>query len=328
MLAACLLLAPGGCDRGIGGKQAELLARAQAEELAQLRNQLEAAERIRPADSSAPSAPKSPDNPPPPSHEDLDATVWMRTSAEYRVLVKESYQRALQAVDLGLQDPNWSALPGQQTGTASPTGDRKLLPTAAILDIDETVLDNSRYQVECIRSAPYQFTDNAWNTWCLREEATPVPGAGEFVEGCRARGVTVRFLTNRDHSVRTATLNNLRRLGLTPADASAEAELLCKGDLPDWGSDKTSRREHVAASFRILVLVGDDLNDFLWAGDKASPEARMAAADGAASFWGSRWFLLPNANYGGWEKSVQQYRFPATRDEYLKLKLEAISDPE
>ncbi len=257
-------------------------------------------------------------------HEDLDATVWMRTSAEYRILAVDTYQRALAAVKEGMADPKWSALPAQSDQLQAQTDSGETLEPAVILDVDETVLDNSQYQVECISGEPFQFSGEQWTAWCLRSDAVPVPGVVDFIQGCRDRGVAIRYVTNRDSEVRAATLENLRKFGLVPDADSAGQELLCKKDRPEWGSDKTTRREFVASQFRVLALVGDDLNDFIFTGDKATPDERTAAAMAYHANWGTRWFLLPNANYGGWEKSVQQYRFPAERKDFLKLKLESL----
>jgi acid phosphatase len=252
----------------------------------------------------------------------------MRTSAEYHVLAEDAYRRALAAVEMSVKDPAWSALPDQQAELQNDRdGDEPRLP-AVILDVDETVLDNSAFQVENITTEPFQFSAEGWTRWCEREMATPVPGVLGFINGCRAKGVAIRYVTNRGKEVRMVTLNNLRKHGLVPDDETAEQELLCKEDRPEWGSDKTSRREFVAEQFRVVALIGDDLNDFLWAGQNATPEQRLAAASAADTLWGTRWFLLPNANYGGWEKALVDYKNGLTREEFNEMKLKKLNQTE
>jgi|GEM_PF-807977 len=267
-------------------------------------------------------------NPVPKSHEDLDATLWMRTSAEYHVLAVDTYQRALAAVRSSVKAPAWSALPNQVVALQNPIASEDPKLPAVILDVDETVLDNSQFQVECITSSPFQFSSGGWTEWCNREVATPVPGVIDFVKGCRKMGVAIRYVTNRGNEVRQVTLNNLRKQGLVPDDESAEAELLCKGDQPDWGSDKTSRRDFIAAQFRVVVLIGDDLNDFVRTEDGATPAQRLAVAAGPGTMWGTSWFLLPNANYGGWEKSLVEYRSGLEREACLEMKLQRLQPAE
>lgn len=258
------------------------------------------------------------------AHEDIDATLWMRTSAEYRVLCHDAFRRALEAVDAGLTQPCWSALPDQIAQLQVPGAAACQYPPAIILDVDETALDNSRYQIECIQAAPHQFVLADWNAWCERRAAPPIPGVTEFLAECRKRGVAIRFVTNRGPEVRAATIANLRKYGLTPEDDSAEAELLLKGDRPEWGSDKTVRRAFVASTHRVLALIGDDLHDFVWSGTDATPEQRLAAAGTGTEFWGRRWFLIPNASNGGWERAIEGYQTP-TREEKLQRKLKALT---
>ena len=71
--------------------------------------------------------------------------------------------------------------------------------------------------------------------------------------------------------------------------------MLLRGERPEWNnSHKTLRRAFIAANYRIVALVGDDLGDFVdpqvFAGDRERLEPRF----------GMNWFLLPNPIYGSW----------------------------
>jgi acid phosphatase len=268
-----------------------------------------------------------PGNSQPRTHEDLDAAVWMRTSAEYSVLTTETFTQARDAVDVALRDPAWSALPAQAekllASVADPSG---ALPPAVIVDVDETVLDNSAYQVTQIQNSA-EHNLEAWDRWVSQSAAPAVPGAAEFVQHCKDAGVNVFFVTNRDAGQEQFTRKNLEDLRLISPDVVDN--ILSKNERTSWTVDKSTRRDYVAGRYRVLVMVGDDLNDFVWTGDKPTPEKRKEAAQQNPGMWGKKWFMLPNANYGGWERAVYNFDDTLPRDDKIKLKMESleISDP-
>ena len=52
---------------------------------------------------------------------------------------------------------------------------------AVIMDLDETILNNSTYQVENFNKGE-SFNMQSWEKWVNRSEATLVPGAKEYIE--------------------------------------------------------------------------------------------------------------------------------------------------
>ena len=103
------------------------------------------------------------------THEQLQGTLWMQTAAEYRVLARTTYREAGDAVSKALADTSWTAAVEQ-------TADASALPPAVILDLDETVLDNSRFQGEqTLRREPYSPT--LWTDWVELKKADAIPGA-------------------------------------------------------------------------------------------------------------------------------------------------------
>lgn len=213
----------------------------------------------------------------------VNPTVWMQSAAEYRAAALQTYAAARRALDEALSEP-------------SPQ------PPAIILDLDETVLDNSRFAARSIRKGvAFSFGDD-WSEWVGESAATAVPGAREFLAHAESRGVTPFYITNRTTDMEAATRANLEKLGFPLG--SAEDTVLVRGELPQWNTfDKTSRREFVDSRHHVLLLLGDDLNDFTSASGK-SPAERAAIVDGAAQSWGTRWFVLPNAIYGSWESAI------------------------
>jgi acid phosphatase len=138
--------------------------------------------------------------------------------------------------------------------------------------------------------------------------------------------VRVFYLTNRLVELREPTLKNLRTQGL-PVDADGR-NILFTGELPPgadqpWEADKASRRAYLVRRFRILLLIGDQLGDFL-PGTDDDPAARVALAREHASCWGLKWFALPNPCYGGWEDVITHPRERPSDEAALARKFAAL----
>jgi acid phosphatase len=242
------------------------------------------------------------------------ATLWARNSSEFRAASEIIYRAAGNALATGLADPDWSAEPSQ-------SGDLAALPPAVVMDIDETVLDNSEPQAEMmLKGTCFAEFPATWDAWLARRSAPAVPGAAEFIRAARSmkdpsgRPVRVFFITNRECGRRAGnesacpqqddTAANLVSLGL--GSPTLGEDLMLKGERPEWESEKLTRREAVAASHRIVLNVGDDLADFLPDVRRTTVAARDAARCAREDYWGRRWFLLPNPMYGSWLVALGQ----------------------
>ena len=268
-------------------------------------------------ESTAPTKPAT-------AHEDLDATLWIQTSAEYAANTRMAYRAATDALRRAQQDFRWSALPSQQQLIDTAPVDADPLPPAVILDVDETVLDNTAYQAALIEQRG-EYRRETWQEFVSLAASHAVPGVKEFLEVCREHEITIFFVTNRDVSVEKHTRRNLEQLGLIPSDASDS--ILSKNERDEWTTDKASRREFVATRHRILLMIGDDLNDFVWAGVKPTSAARRELTSKYASYWGSKWFMLPNPNYGGWERSIYGFEDALPWSEKIQQKRSALRAP-
>lgn len=248
------------------------------------------------------------------THERLHGVLWMQTSAEYQTLTAETYQRAREALDRALQDKTWTAALEQ-------TGKYHDLPPAVILDLDETVLDNSPFEGRLIKNRT-SFNRATWDQWVEESNATAVPGALDFIAEAQRRGITIFFVTNRRARHESWTRKNLEKLGITlPAYIDT---VLSEGEPPNnWSSDKSSRRQYLAGQYRILLLLGDDLGDFL-GGASDIPDIRIRLAQQYANRWGVSWFLIPNPIYGSWEASL--YSKGLSDADTLKSKLNIVRD--
>lgn len=248
------------------------------------------------------------------AHSILAATLWMQSSAEYDASALQTYATARRMLDAALADPSWTAEPQQTSPFASK-------PPAVILDLDETAIDNSTFEARAILSGKI-FDGKAWDDWVNESSAKAVPGAAEFLSYAKSRGVTPFYITNRDDHEEPGTRRNLEKLGYPLG--TTEDTLLTRGERPEWKvSDKGPRRAHVASSYRVLLLLGDDLNDFANAREKSVAERDRIIADNAAR-WGTQWFILPNPVYGSWERALIGSTSSLSPCEQLQKRIEKL----
>ncbi len=223
------------------------------------------------------------------THERLHSTLYLQRSAEYQASCLQAYRMAAEKLDAALKDPSWTAEETQK-------GDIAALPPAVILDIDETVLDNSPYYGQVVRKDA-EFDLKQWNRWVVRAEAELIAGTADFIAAAQKAGVAVYFITNRDARLEGFTRLNLERRGIA-LDPKVDTVLMLN-ETPDWKFDKTTRRAFVAQTHRILLNIGDNLNDFSPI-EKLDEAGRKELVARTGLFWGTRWFAIPNPGYGNW----------------------------
>jgi 5'-nucleotidase (lipoprotein e(P4) family) len=243
-------------------------------------------------------------------HESLNATLWAQTAAEYAAVTTQAYHVAASNLDLALADPQWTAALEQQ-------GDYTGLPPAVMMDIDQTVLDNSRYNARIIMQHGGHSLEK-FTEWCEEAAAPAIPGAKEFADYAVERGVTIIYYSKRREYMRDCTTGNLEAFGFP---LSGQEHLLLHDDARS--TSKAQQRTGLASQFRILLLVGDDLDDFV-TGSKADPTTRRAIASQHAGRWGREWIILPNPMYGAWETSLYEFDYSMPRDERLDRKLQQL----
>ncbi len=223
------------------------------------------------------------------------STLWIQVAGEYRASAVQAWRGAATALDKALADPQWTAALEQQPGYDA-------LPPAIIVDADETVIDNSNFEAQLVVNDT-TFEPSMWDAWVQQGTAGAVPGALEFLNDAAARGVKIFYVTNRDHSGEAATLRNLESLGFPVA--TDEDVLLMRGE-NGWTSDKSPRRARVAERFRIVIMAGDDMNDFV-SGTRVGTQERLNIVDRYEDYWGERWIVLPNPMYGSWDRALYDY---------------------
>ena len=238
--------------------------------------------------------------PAPAANDNLNAVAWSQASIEHDLIYREVYRHAGEKLLKALADPQWDALPREDRGDVSLQG----LAPAVIVDIDETVLDNSPYQARLVR-AGLSYDPATWAAWCREQAARPLPGALEFARLAQAHGVTVFYISNRAQELDAPTLANLRAVGFpVPRDQTVFLGLGAVVENCDQvGSEKGCRRRQVARSHRVLLQLGDQLGDFVNVARNTADGHRTALAP-YRDWIGERWFMLPNPTYGAWESAL------------------------
>ncbi|MFY2762673.1 5'-nucleotidase, lipoprotein e(P4) family [Arenimonas sp. MALMAid1274] len=264
-----------------------------------------------PAVAPAPAGPGPNDN--------LNAVAWVQTSVEFRLMAGQTYRSALYQLDRAIKTPDWDALlPEERVNPA--TG----LKPAVIVDIDETVLDNSPYQARMVRDGT-SYDETTWDAWVREEKAAPIPGALEFAQAAAARGVTIFYVSNRAAHLEEATLANLRAAGFPIAGPEQFLGLgfFVEG-CEQQGSEKACRRQHVGRTHRVLMQFGDQLGDMVNILAN-TPEGRQQAIAPHLAWVGERWFVLPGPTYGSWEPALFNNAWELPEAERRAAKLRALN---
>jgi acid phosphatase len=246
------------------------------------------------------------------THESLNAALWIQTSAEYAACTLQAYQLATSNLDLALADPYWTAVIEQG-------GDYSELPPAIMLDLDQTVLDTGSYNARIILQHGSHAGEN-FADWCQQVTAPAIPGVKDFVDHAVARGVTVIYNSARSEALRDCTARNLVALGLPLPEQ--QRLLLSDGTA---STSKEQQRARTASQYRVLLLVGDNLNDFV-GGTKTAAAMRRAIVHQYADRWGREWITLPNPMFGSWEYSLYDFEYTLPRDERLHRKLQQLQE--
>ena len=199
------------------------------------------------------------------------------------------------------------------------------------------------------------FTWASWNAWISEASAKPILGALEFVRYAKEKGITVFYLSNRRYrgvldrnvngqiepdeehvDLKPFTIANLVQQALLPQkNVSNENSVLLRGETYKDGKlksgwelwDKSARREFLSSDFRILLIMGDDLNDFISYPKHQGGESGDISnvLDQHRTRWGRSWFMLPNPVYGYWESRFYDFRHTLSSEEKIQIKLDRLN---
>lgn len=265
-----------------------------------------------------------------PGVSNLGAVLWFQTSAEYRGNSITVYAAAtdrlaaLKARPGVAADLDQASAVGCRAGTRCDALAAQALVSAVVLDVDETVLDNSPYQARLVKTGG-SFDPATWDNWIAERSAAAVPGAAAFIVAASQAGFAVVYITNRRCQPRPGnpdrcpqmedTRANLVSAGIPPL--GGRDLLVLRNQKAEWDqSEKKARRAHVAESYRIAMLIGDDIGDLASDIKSASLDEREAFVERHAALYGRYWFQLTNPIYGSWSRAIPEPRAASldTRD--------------
>lgn len=246
----------------------------------------------------------------PSAHDLLNAVLWMQRSVEYKASALGAFALARLRLDQALADRNWTAAPKEQKENY------QSLPPAVIVDVDETILDNSGYQA-WMALKDTTFDAKTWSAYVNTVSSLAIPGAVEFVKYAESKGVKVFYISNRTAEEEEATRKNLAKLGF-PLDDKIDTVLTTR-ERPDWTSAKGTRRAHVAKTYRILLNLGDNFGDFVdeYRGTEAE---RLKVFEEHKDRWGREWIMLANPTYGSFESAPFKHDFKLSNGDRRKAK--------
>ena len=240
----------------------------------------------------------------PPQNDLLNATLWMQRSVEFKATALAGFALARIRLEQALADKNWTGVPGEQTGNYQD------LPPAVIIDIDETLLDNSGYQAWMTLNNT-TFDPKTWNQFVKAEVALPIPGGVEFSQFAETKGVKVFYISNRTGEEEEATRRNMERYGF-PMGGNVDTFLMAR-ERPDWTSAKSTRRAHVAKDYRVLLNIGDNFGDF-HDGYRGTEAERLKVFEDNKDRWGREWIMIANPTYGSFESAPFNHDYKQSRD--------------
>jgi len=223
----------------------------------------------------------------------VGAILWTQSSGEKAALAYQAFTLARLTLDRDLR-----------------MNRRGRMKRAVIVDVDETIIDNSRFQAMMVQTNQ-AYNGKLWTDWVNRAEAIALPGAVEFLRYANARGVRVFYITNRKDIEKEGTATNLKKLGFPNVN---DETLLVRTD-PN-NSSKEPRRQAVGAKYHVVLLMGDNLNDFAEVFENSKTVAgRLSAVEQNKNQFGARFIVLPNPMYGDWENAIYGYNNKLTETE-------------
>ena len=192
---------------------------------------------------------------------------WTTNSSEYQILCEQIYENA------------WNNLSNKMGAADS--------QTAIIMDLDETVLDNSKYQIGLIKKNE-SYNPESWSLWVNLKEADLVPGAKQFIDNVRQTNVKIVFLSNRMAKNELPTIENMKALEIYEENDI----FMLRIDKPDKKHIRraevlqgTGRMEQIGA-MKVLGYFGDARHDFPDQDDYY--------------IFGENMFMFANPMYGKW----------------------------
>lgn len=234
------------------------------------------------------------------------AVLWANESAEYRAICYQCYNLAT----VQLKD-------------AISKHKKKDKPLAVVVDCDDTILYDGPFQAYLIESGK-SYNSKDWAQYVSEANLTPVPGALEFLQFAAKNKCEVFYVPNRKMKTELdGTVRNLKKFNFPFVD---EAHMLLRTD----SSDKRIRFNEIKKTHNIVLFIGDNLNDMPIGTDIKDGKKRIEITDSHKNEFGTKFIILPNPMYGGWENSLADNytQLPPNRKRVLRKALLKSWTPE
>lgn len=218
----------------------------------------------------------------------VQSVLWYQHSPEMQALYIQSFNIAKKALAENIEHKI-----------------HKEKKNAVVVDIDETILNNSLYE-GWLSVTGNSYDTNSWNKWLRDAQAEPLPGTIDFLNyAANDLKCEVFYISNRDHESTASTLQNMKKHNLPHAD---EKHLLLKtrGDTTSTGeTTKEKRRLKIENEMNceILLLCGDQMADFDKAFDVLKNSTEVGIKDSLEMLknkFGIKFIILPNPMYSEW----------------------------
>lgn len=226
----------------------------------------------------------------PATSSNYNATKWYRDSAEKTAQYSQVYAIGLEKV-------------------TARTKKMKKGSWGVILDIDETVLDNSEYEKRNVLScSPY--SDKTDYAFMEEKVSIATPGATNFTCSIQKLGGKVVLVTNRngiyDDKIQQATVDNLETQGIC-----FDNVVFADGDndnnkTPRFMAIAKGNYSNILATeklppIKVVAYFGDNIQDF--PNIKQTDAIKQISDSKYFQKFGQEYFSLPNPTYGSWEKN-------------------------
>lgn len=166
---------------------------------------------------------------------------------------------------------------------------------AVVLDLDETVLDNTPLLVRDVEHCHDYTKWDTWSDWEKQGHPGLIPGAKAFLENVNHHNVHIYYVSDRTQENKKDTINTLKSLGLPQV---SESSILLDT------APKEARRQTILQNQQIMMLFGDSLPDFaVQFKNKETAGEQRKRVESSAQHFGDDWIVLPNAAYGSWSKA-------------------------
>ena len=208
------------------------------------------------------------------------AVAWKQTAAEHRALYYQGFNIARLHVEQAL-----AAEEGK--------------PLAIIADIDDTLLLANDYWGYLISNEEDFFNDTSWDLWVAENSFVPSPGSQEFLQFCANNNVEVFYITNRDQGDPTFELahQNLISAGFPMVDREHLTVLR-------ETSNKEEIQRGIMEEYEVVVMLGDNLNDFSRDFYLTDVEQREDVVTQKRDNFGRKFVIFPNPTDGHWIRAI------------------------